>query len=93
MANLNITDIIEVGMTAPHIATDWQVAYDSSFEAIVDESIKDEENLLKWITPLYKENGEMYKGDEVLYARARVYYEGKDTPSPWYVFLTCEGNK
>jgi len=78
MAKFTIDNILHFATKDKHTHTDWQVALDSEFIEVIDESIKDDVNLLLWRTPLPRIDGPGYYSDEdIIYARARVW-RGKD---------------
>lgn len=85
MAHITLTDFIDVGTTKDHDATSWQVALDPKFEKIVDQSLKDPVNLLKWYTPLKRIDGKpgYYKDEDALWARVKIHVE--DYESEWFV--------
>lgn len=57
MAKFTILDFIDIGTGGPHDATTWKVYKDPSKTVLLDQSIKDEVNLLSWKSPLPKEDG------------------------------------
>jgi len=76
MAKITIGDYINFSTPNGHTATDWQVALDSKFKIIIDESICDEINLKEWHTPLPKvmEKG-FYSDLDIIYARVRIRFD------------------
>lgn len=85
MATLSIKNqdeyYIDIGTQGVHNMTTWQVAKDSYFYKIIDESIEDHVNVTSWKTPLPKlpedkvdPNGEEYYSDvQTLYVRVKIH--------------------
>lgn len=85
MAKLSIERVLHVGMKHKHSATDWQVALDPEFTMLIDESLKDSDNLLEWHTPLRKidDQDKMYSDEDIIYARIRLWFKNESTG--WFV--------
>ena len=83
MAKLEITEHIHFATNSPHTATSWQVSLVPDFSTLIDESVRNEEDLLIWYSKLPKPDGVNFYGDEtIIYARAMIHF--KETDSPWF---------
>ena len=86
MARLEVKDFVDIATGSQHEATSWQVAKDKDFTLIVDESIRDFQNVKTWYTMLPKrpEDGTgYYKAEEELWARIQIHLGTTD--SNWFV--------
>lgn len=72
---------IDIGTQGPHNMTSWQVAKDSHFFKIIDESLEDPDNVTSWKTPLPKlpedkidpSADEFYSDITTLYVRVKIH--------------------
>ena len=74
MATIRIDQVLDVGATNGHTATDWQVAKDENFVDLVLDVEKDPVNLTIIRKPLRNEDGSLYDPYDGSYARARLWY-------------------
>lgn len=71
----------DIGTGGKHNMTTWQVAKDSNFHKIIDETIEDPNSVLKWSTPLPKlpedkidqSKEEFYSDLKTLYLRVKIH--------------------
>lgn len=71
----------DIGTGGKHNMTTWQVAKDSNFHKIIDESLEDHINILTWSTPLPKlpedkvdqTVEEFYSDLQTLYLRVKIH--------------------
>ena len=105
MATIHIDDFIDYGTKGWHAATSYQIATDSNFNNILDESIWDEVNITSWNTPLEDKNnpGTFFTELSSLHARVRVHIIDRytdengnlvenDVSTPWFVVPTANQN-
>jgi hypothetical protein len=91
MARLIIQDYIDISSDGVHNATTWQIALDSGFTQIIDESINDTVNVKEWHSPLPFITGNGYYADlDQLYARVKVHVD--DAVSEWFVLPVANQN-
>ena len=84
MAKLSIKDYFDFGVNTTHNGSSWQIALDSNFTQIIDESLEDRVNVKTWHSQLKKLDGPGYYKDlDQLYARVKVHVD--NSVSPWYV--------
>lgn len=90
MAHINIHNYVGIGLDfSRHTATTYQIAKDSNFTLIVDQSIKDTQHKELWYSQLPKrpEDGPGYYSSECkLYARFKLHF-GDTVESPWCDFI------
>lgn len=78
MARLKLNEYIDIGTIGIPMEVSWQVAVDSGFTNIIDESLNDTVNIFGWITPLCinpqdpPENRTYHKDLSTLYGRVRI---------------------
>ena len=80
MATIEICDQVTVFIPGAHIASSFQF-YDGDTDMVLDETIRDTVNLLKWNSQLARPEGGHYRDVTNLRARVRFHYDGYD--SPW----------
>jgi len=86
LASIKIIDYIDVGSGGLHSATSWQIAKDSEFKFIIDESLNDQVNIKEWhsMLPKLPIDGVGYYADlDELYARVKIHV-GEDNVSEWF---------
>lgn len=90
MAHINIHNYVGIGLDfSRHTATTYQIAKDSNFTLLVDQSIKDTQHKELWYSQLPKrpEDGNGYYSSECkLYARFKLHF-GDRVESPWCDFI------
>lgn len=74
---ITVSPFSATGSAIPHVSTDWQIATDSGFTNVVQQSIGDTSNLESWITTL-PSAGNYY---------IRVRYNGSNNTSSNWVSL------
>ena len=92
MAKIVVNDYIDIGTGGFHNATSWQIAKDSEFTKIIDESLIDTVNVKSWHSMLPKLEEDKVPGEsnyyadlDILYARVKIHVDEHE--SPWFV---CE---
>lgn len=80
MATIKICDYITVFQESEHIATSYQF-YNGETNEIIDESLVDKVNLLKWTSQLSDGNGGHYRNLSDLRGRIKMHYDG--STSDW----------
>lgn len=91
MAHIILDDFIDIGSGSDHDATSWQIATDSKFKNIIDESLHDTKNLTRWYTMVPKPGEEGYHADlKVLYARVKIHV--REYESDWFVIGPMDQN-
>jgi hypothetical protein len=84
MATIHIDNYFDFGVKTKHNGSSWQIALDSDFKEIIDESLDDKINVKSWNSKLPKLDGVGYYKDlSTLYARVKVHID--NTVSPWFV--------
>lgn len=86
MAKFEILDFIDIGTGGPHDATTWRVYKDKEKTILLDESIKNEKDLLVWHSPIPKEDGsgEFYFDLREFYVEAIIHANGHDS-EPYFI--------
>lgn len=83
MATIYINDFIDLATDGVHTASSWQIALDSNFTKIIDQSLNDQVNVKQWTSPLPKVGSVGFYSDlSVLYARVKMFID--NTESDWY---------
>lgn len=77
MATISICDYVTVFQESEHIATSYQF-YNGDTNEIIDESLIDKVNLLKWTSQLSNGNGGHYRNLSNLRGRIKMHYETQD---------------
>ena len=91
MAHFKINKHFSFGSTTLPNASSWQVALDSEFKIIIDETIEDNKNITTWTSPLPKKDGSGFYSDLSKFY-CRVKYHTYEFESDWYV-LPNDNNK
>ena len=87
MAHIILDDFIDIGSGSDHDATSWQIATDSKFKNIIDESLHDTENLTRWYTMV------PMPGEEGYHADLKVLYHGQEIDLKDCTFIKKEVSK
>ncbi len=77
MATISICDYVTAFQESEHIATSYQF-YNGDTNEIIDESLIDKVNLLKWNSQLSDGNGGHYRNLSNLRGRVKLHYENQD---------------
>ena len=77
MATISICDYVTAFQESEHIATSYQF-YNGDTNEIIDESLIDKVNLLKWNSQLSDGNGGHYRNLSNLRGRVKLHYEHQD---------------
>lgn len=78
MATVEICDHVDLFKSSEHIASSFQF-YNGLTGEIIDETIRDSVNLLKWNSQLRDGNGGHYRDLTDLRARVKFHYENEDS--------------
>lgn len=81
MARLYIKDILTLGRTDQHTATDWYVYADETKQTTLFKSEKDTQHLTQISATLRNPDGSLYDVENGAYAEARVWFGNKHSPT------------
>lgn len=92
MATLKVLEYTDIGTGSDHTASSWIFSKDKDRQIIIDQSLRDEENVKQWSSQLPKLQEDLLEGEELgkafysdldeLYGHVQIHV-GKTT-SPWY---------
>jgi len=88
MAHLIVKDLLSLGTSDGHSASNWEVCINNDWSNLLFQSLNDTENLYDIHAHLKNGDGTTYKGDDVITARFQPIIG--DTPQPWYYFDPCK---
>ena len=88
MARLVLTEILSLGVSDDHKATDWQISTDPEFNNILVDIVEDRDNLYYVKTPIRNSDGTIRSEESTLYARSRFLIGSLYTP--WYYLPECD---
>ena len=91
MAQLIITELYTIGGNMYHEWTSWRVFEDEARTMLLVENIEDSVNKIVWDDPLIYSDGDMYNGDEELFASVQIKFNGKI--GPWVDMEGCSISK
>lgn len=78
MATISICDYVTAFQETEHIATSYQF-YNGDTNEIIDESLMDRVNLLKWTSQLSDGAGGHYRNLSNLRGRVKIHYGNQDS--------------
>ena len=93
MAHFRLNDFIDIGTTAFLTSVSWQVALDSDFIHIIDESLEDVINIDEWHSqlPMIDDPDNYYADLDMLWCRIKVHID--EDSSPWFICEPKNQNK